>query len=163
MVRRSACLIFLVCAWIALGGERTDAAPTSEKAKTMTEALATGTFDVKLMPAGAPDSPIGGMSIAKTFHGDLDGTSAGQMLAVRTPVAGSAGYVAMERVTATLAGRHGTFALQHSGTMDKGAQSLSVTVVPDSGTEGFAGLTGSMEIKIEGGQHFYTFHYMLPQ
>ena len=129
----------------------------------MADVQATGTFDVKLTPVGPPDAPIGGMAIAKTFHGDLDGTSTGQMLAVRTPVKGSAGYVAMERVTATLAGRHGTFALQHSGSMDKGAQSLSVTVVPDSGTEGLSGLTGSMEIKIESGQHFYIFRYSLPQ
>jgi hypothetical protein len=84
------------------------------------------------------------------------------MLAIRTPVEGSAGYVAMERVTATLAGHKGSFALQHSGSMDKGAQFLSVTVVPDSGTDGFVGLTGSMDIKIEGGNHLYTFRYSLP-
>ncbi len=98
----------------------------------MERATATGTFE-ELTPVGAPDAPIGAMTIAKTFHGDIDGSSAGQMLAVRTAVDGSAGYVAMERVTATVAGRGGTFALQHSGTMDKGAPSLSVTVVPDSG------------------------------
>jgi len=102
------------------------------------------------------------MAIAKTFHGDLEGSSTGQMLAVRTAVADSAGYVAMERVTGTLGGHTGTFALQHSGSMNKGAQSLSVTVVPDSGTAGLAGLTGAMDIKIEGGNHFYTFRYSLP-
>lgn len=128
----------------------------------MTDIVATGSFDVKLTPASAPDAPIGAMAIAKTFHGDLEGSSAGQMLAVRTAVADSAGYVAMERVTGTLGGHTGTFALQHSGSMNKGAQSLSVTVVPDSGTAGLAGLTGAMDIKIEGGNHFYTFRYSLP-
>ncbi len=117
---------------------------------------------MKLTPVSAPDAPVGAMAISKTFHGDLDGTSMGQMLAIRTPVEGSAGYVAMERVTAALAGHEGSFALQHSGSMDKGAQSLLVTVVPDSGTGGFAGLAGSMDIKIEGGRHFYTFRYSLP-
>ncbi len=137
------------------------AAVSPARNKPMNESMATGSFDVTLTPAGTPDAPIGMMTIAKTFHGDLAGTSAGQMLAVRTGVEGSAGYVAMERVTATLAGHTGSFALQHSGTMDKGAQSLSVTVVPDSGTEALAGLTGSMDIRIEGGKHHYSFRYSL--
>lgn len=128
----------------------------------MTEQSASGTFDVKLTPVEASGSPIGAMLIDKTFHGDLEGKSLGQMLAVRTAVSGSAGYVAMERVDGTLDGRRGTFALQHSGTMDKGAQSLSVTVVPDSGTADLAGLTGTMNIAIEGGRHEYTFRYSLP-
>lgn len=127
------------------------------------EHSATGTFDVKLVPLTAPDAPVGAMSIAKTFHGDLEATSAGQMLAVRTPVDGSAGYVAMERVTGTLGGRHGSFALQHSGTMTRGAPSLEVTVVPDSGTDGLAGLTGRLSIDISGGQHHYTLRYALPE
>lgn len=85
------------------------------------------------------------------------------MLAVRAPVHGSAGYVAMERVTGTLGGRRGAFSLQHSGTMARGVQSLSVTVVPDSGTEGLAGLAGEMEISIDGGKHEYKFRYTLPE
>lgn len=133
------------------------------RTKIVADAQATGTFDVKLTPVSVPGAPIGAMAITKTFHGDLDGASTGQMLAVRTSVEGSAGYVAMERVEATLAGRHGSFALQHSGSMDKGAQSLSVTVVPDSATGALAGLAGSMDIRIEGGQHFYTFRYALPR
>lgn len=126
-------------------------------------ATAAGTFDVKLTPLGAPDAPVGAMAIAKTFHGDLDATSAGQMLAVRTAVDGSAGHVAMERVTGTLAGRHGSFALQHSGTMDRGKPTLSVTVVPDSGTDGLAGITGRMSIDPSGGRHRYTLRYALPE
>ena len=128
----------------------------------MTEQSASGTFEVKITPVEGGDNPIGVMVIDKTFHGDLEGKSAGQMLAVRTAVPGSAGYVAMERVEGRLAGRTGSFALQHSGTMDKGAQSLSVTVVPDSGTGDLAGLTGTMNIVIDGGRHDYTFRYSLP-
>lgn len=126
------------------------------------EHVATGEFEVQLTPTGAPDAPVGAMMIAKTFHGALSGTSSGQMLAMRTPVEGSAGYVAMERVTGTLDGKSGTFALQHSGTMDKGAQSLSVTVVPDSATGDLEGLSGAMDIKVEDGKHFYTLRYTLP-
>lgn len=128
----------------------------------MAETIATGTFEVMLTPVSGAEAPVGAMTISKTFHGDLEGESAGQMLAVMTTIEGSAGYVAMERVTGTLAGHRGSFAFQHSGSMNKGAQSLSVTVVPDSGTDGLAGLTGSMAIKIEGGKHFYTFRYSLP-
>jgi hypothetical protein len=156
-------ILLLLCSpGIAMIGAQAEAAQPSTKAAPMTDAVATGSFEVKLTPVGAPEGGIGGMAIAKTFHGDLAGSSTGQMLAVRTAVEGSAGYVAMERVTGTLGGRTGSFALQHSGTMSKGAQSLSVTVVPDSGTEGLAGLTGAMDIRIDGGGHFYTLRYSLP-
>ncbi len=120
---------------------------------------AQGTFDVKLLPQ--PDEGIGRMLIDKRFHGDLEATSKGQMLAFRTPTQGSAGYVAMELVDGTLAGRRGTFVLQHSGTMDRGASSLALTVVPDSATGDLAGLSGSMQIAIENGQHSYVFDYAL--
>lgn len=126
---------------------------------------ASGTFEVKLVPQ-APDNHVGDpsvgrMSIDKQFHGDLEATSKGQMLSVLTEVKGSAGYVAMERVTGTLHGHSGTFALQHSGTMALGVQALTVTVVPDSGTGELVGLTGTMTIDIEEGKHFYGFEYML--
>lgn len=126
------------------------------------ESEATGTFDVKLTPTGGGEGPIGSMSIDKTFHGDLQGTSIGQMLAFRSGVEGSAGYVAMERVTATLGGRQGAFTLQHSGLLDRGASSLTVVVVPDSATEGLTGLTGTMNIVVTPGRHDYRFRYTLP-
>jgi hypothetical protein len=101
------------------------------------------------------------MSIDKQFHGELEGTSKGQMLAVSSDVKGSAGYVAMERVNGTLQGRRGSFALQHSGTMTRGAPQLSVSVVPDSGTDQLEGLSGKMTINIVDGKHFYEFDYTL--
>lgn len=125
---------------------------------------ATGTFEVKLKPMPADDeSTVGRMSIDKTFHGDLDGSSLGQMLAAGTAVKGSAGYVAIERVTGTLGGRDGTFFLQHTGTMNRGEPSLSITVVPDSGTGGFEGLRGTMVIHVADGAHSYQFDYTLPE
>ena len=122
---------------------------------------ATGTFEVKLVPAATEAGPIGTMSLDKTFHGDLQGTSLGLMLAYRSPIDGSAGYVALERVTASLAGRQGTFTLQHSGLMDRGAQSLTIVVVPDSATDGLTGLTGTMNITVTPGRHDYEFSYTL--
>jgi hypothetical protein len=122
---------------------------------------ATGTFEVKLLPEGDPAQVPGRMSIDKQFHGDLEGTSQGTMLAVRTAVKGSAGYVAMELVSGTLAGRAGTFVLQHSGTMTRGTPELTVSVVPDSGTGDLAGLAGRMTINIEGGRHSYDFEYTM--
>ncbi|HVQ32516.1 MAG TPA: DUF3224 domain-containing protein [Lysobacter sp.] len=97
----------------------------------------------------------------KTFEGPLSGTSVVQMLAVGSPETGSAGYVAIERVKATLDGRSGTFFCQHFGVMDRGEASLTLAVVPDSGTDGLEGLSGRMAIDIRDGQHFYTFDYML--
>lgn len=122
---------------------------------------ARGTFEVKLLPIGGNDGPIGVMSIDKVFHGDLQGSSVGQMLAFRSPVQGSAGYVAMERVTATLAGRQGAFTLQHNGLMTRGTPELNV-VVPDSGSEGLLGLSGILEITISDGRHDYRLEYALP-
>lgn len=101
------------------------------------------------------------MSIDKQFRGDLEATSKGEMLAASTDVQGSAGYVAMERVTGTLHGRSGAFTLQHSGTMTRDAQQLTVTVVPDSGTGELVGLAGTMTIDIVDGKHLYVFDYTL--
>ena len=83
------------------------------------------------------------------------------MLGAMTAVTGSAGYVAIERVEGTLGGRRGSFMLQHSGAMTRGAPTLTVTVVPDSGTEQLAGLSGQMAIIIEGKTHKYEFEYRI--
>jgi len=122
-----------------------------------------GTFEVKLSPqsSGEKDAAIGRMLIDKIFHGAIEGTSKGEMLAAMTSVKGSAGYVAIEKVSGTLDGRRGTFVLQHSGSMNRGAQQLSVTVVPDSGTEELAGLSGQLTIQIDGKEHRYEFDYSL--
>jgi hypothetical protein len=123
---------------------------------------ATGTFEVTLVPQPVDGSPIGRMTLDKQFHGDLEATSKGQMLAFSTDVKGSAGYVAMEQVNGKLHGSTGTFVLQHGGTMTRGAPELSVTVVPDSGTGELQGLTGKMNIIIADGKHSYEFDYTLP-
>jgi hypothetical protein len=124
---------------------------------------ATGPFDVKMTPQPGATDAVGRFSLDKTYYGDLEGTAAGEMIAVRTAENGSAGYVALEKVTGTLAGRTGSFALQHWGLMDRGTPELKIVVVPDSGTDGLAGLTGTMTIDVQpGGKHFYTFTYSLP-
>lgn len=130
----------------------------------MTTVHAAGSFEVKLLPQplADADSGLGRLSIDKVFSGDLQGTSKGEMLSALTAVKGSAGYVAIERVTGTLQGRSGSFVLQHLGTMTRGAPTLTVLVVPDSGTDGLAGIAGSLSINITDGQHFYTFDYTLP-
>ncbi|HJQ31988.1 MAG TPA: DUF3224 domain-containing protein [Pyrinomonadaceae bacterium] len=125
---------------------------------------ASGTFEVKLSPQVDGEEGgacVGRMLIDKRFAGDLEATSKGQMLAVRTSTEGSAGYVAMELVTGKLAGRKGSFVLQHTGTMERGAQRLSIEVVPDSGTGELEGLAGRMEIDFSGGGHSYSFDYTL--
>lgn len=121
-----------------------------------------GEFDVKMLPqAQEGASGPARMLLDKRYRGQLEAASQGQMLAFGTAVQGSAGYVALEQVTGLLAGRRGSFALQHSGTMDRGAPSLSVTVVPDSGTGELTGLSGRMGIRIEGGKHYYDFEFQL--
>jgi hypothetical protein len=127
---------------------------------------ATGTFEVKLAPQKA-DNPqaeaagLGRMSLDKQFHGDLEATGQGEMLSVLDREKGSGGYVAMERVNGKLQGREGSFVLQHNATMNRGAAKMDILVVPDTGTGQLAGISGSMTIRIEGGQHFYDFEYSL--
>jgi len=119
-----------------------------------------GTFDVKLAPQ-SDEVPLGRMTIDKQFHGDLEAMSKGQMLSIMSEVKGSAGYVAMERVTGKLDGQEGSFALQHSATMTRGVPELNIIVVPDSGTGAMKGITGRMTIDIVDKQHFYAFEYEL--
>ena len=102
---------------------------------------------------------LGRIGIDKVFAGDLVATSRVEMLSARSPVQGSAGYVAIERVEGTLHGRAGSFVLQHSGTMNRGKPELSVTVVPDTATGELVGLTGELRIDIVDGRHLYSFEY----
>jgi Protein of unknown function (DUF3224) len=130
---------------------------------------AAGPFDVKVVPQ-KPDTQIaraanlGRLTIDKRFHGDLEGISKGEMLATQTDVPGSAGYVALERVTGTLKGRAGSFVLQHSATMTRGTPVSSITVVPDSGTGELRGLSGKMTITVASdGGHSYQFDFRIDE
>ena len=141
-------------------------APKASLGEGRVMSRATGTFEVKLAPQSADGyadgTTMGRLTLDKQFRGDLEGTSKGQMLTAITSVTGSAGYVALELVRGTIAGRGGSFILQHSGTMSRGAQALTLTVVPDSGTDGLVGLTGTMAIIIANGSHAYEFDYSVP-
>jgi hypothetical protein len=127
---------------------------------------ATGSFEVNVQPLSnaevSDDVMLGRFLLTKKFSGDLVADARGQMLSASTGTAGSAGYVAIDQVTGTLEGRAGSFVLQHSGTMNRGAPVLSVTVVPDSGTGGLSGLSGALRINIVDKKHFYEFDYSLP-
>lgn len=127
---------------------------------------AAGTFDVTITPQAsdlAPEGPnLGRMSIDKQYHGDLDAAAKGEMItAAGIAVKESAAYSAVERVSGSLGGKKGGFALQHTGIMTRGTPSLTITVVPDSGTGELTGLTGKMDIIIDGRQHSYVFDYEL--
>ena len=124
---------------------------------------ASGTFEVKMSPQEA-DMSVGRMTIDKQFQGDLVGASTGQMLmASSESVKNSAGYVAIEKVTGTLNGRRGSFYLQHNGVMTRGVGELTITVIPDSGTDQLVGLRGKMNIIIADGKHSYEFEYTIAE
>jgi hypothetical protein len=129
----------------------------------MSERLhARGPFEVKLTPQETQDTMWGHLLFKKQLHGDLEGTSEGEMFTSGTAVEGSAGYVARERITGVLHGRNGSFAVLHLGTMQRGSFNLRIEIVPDSGTDELAGMAGSMKIVIEpGGKHFYEIAYAL--
>ncbi|WP_297896157.1 DUF3224 domain-containing protein [Shewanella sp.] len=123
-----------------------------------------GKFDVKLTPSNAYATGVNGvalgrMTLDKTFYGELEARSQGEMLSAMTAVKGSAGYVAIEQVVGSLCGRQGSFVLQHFGIMTDGQHRLILEVVPHSGAGELQGLTGTMAINIENGQHFYEFQF----
>ncbi|MEI6668454.1 MAG: DUF3224 domain-containing protein [Acidobacteriota bacterium] len=157
---------FVVGVCLTIGGGVVGRSQTDQTTEAVMKTRASGSFEVNLAPlpldAKAADAALGRMSIDKVFLGDLEATSKGEMLTAITGVKGSAGYVAIERVGGKLNGRSGTFVLQHTGTMTRGEQQLSVMVVPDSGTDQLTGLVGRMTIKIEGTKHLYDFEYTLP-
>lgn len=162
------CLLLAVACAVPFHAQPNSAgAAQDSKEKPVTTHHATGAFEVKATPAtpagGAADSSISELSLDKQFHGALEATSKGTMLAAGNPAKGAGGYVAMEKVTGTLDGRKGSFVLQHSGTMKGGMAELTVTVVPGSGTDDLAGIDGKMTIQIAGGKHSYDFEYTLPQ
>jgi hypothetical protein len=158
--------IYLFLGFGSLGNAETKPPIPSPSQKEAVMTHASGTFEVKLSPQAMDDktdASLGRMSLDKQFHGDLDATSKGEMLSAGPNVKGSGGYVAIERVGGMLHGRKGSFVLQHSGTMTRGAQRLSISVVPDSGTGQLTGLTGEMNINIVDGKHFYDFEYALAE
>ena len=152
---------FAVVAVVASG---VAGAEEGEKGKPMSEAR--GSFEVKVTPAAdekfSDGTSLGRYTLAKEIHGDIEGTSRGEMLAGGTSIEGSGGYVAMERIEGALHGRRGSFLLQHVGTMTKaGGYEMRITVVPDSGTGDLVGLSGSFEILFVGKRHDYRFVYSL--
>jgi hypothetical protein len=163
VLRRSETLIAL---WLLIAFVSWSTLPLSALQKGPAMNHATGTFEVKLVPQTDDkngDPALGRMTIDKQLHGDLEGTSKGQMLTGMTEVKGSAGYVAIEKVTGTLKGHTGTFILQHTATMNRGVPQLIITVVPDSGTGQLAGIAGNFKVIIADGKHSYEFDYTLPE
>ena len=128
---------------------------------------AEGPFEVKMNPlpadGGSEAVALGRMALDKRYRGDLEATSVGQMLALHGDENGSAGYVAIERISGSLQGRSGSFAAQHFGLMDRGGKTLRIDIIPDSGRGELVGIRGHMDIRIEsGGAHFYVIDYTLP-
>ncbi|MEO8360686.1 MAG: DUF3224 domain-containing protein [Vicinamibacteria bacterium] len=142
-------------------------APAVQKGTVMT-AQANGTFDVKVKPLPEDEKvagvKVGRLSIDKEWKGDMVGTSKGEMMTTGGEVKGSAGYVAVEIMDVTLAGRKGTFTLMHHATMKGDADfKMLIVVVPDSGTGDLKGISGALTIIIEGKNHSYKFDYTLPE
>ena len=165
--RTESALIVVFSALLICGRGSADSSERSvneaSQKETRMSKHATGTFEVKLTPQDDKSAEgLGRMTIAKQVHGDFEGTSTGQMLTSMTKTQGSAAYVAIERMTGKLHGRTGSFDLHHLGIMNRGAQQLTITVVPDSGTDQLIGITGTMTIKIADGKHSYEFDYNLP-
>ena len=138
--------------------------PVSAQKETPVKHHAHGEFTVKIAPlTPAPAEGLGRFSIDKEIHGDLEATTKGEMFSGGDYKQGAAGYVAIELVTGTLAGKHGSFALQQMATMDASGQKIQVVVVPGSGTGELKGIAGTFTITIADGKHSYDLEYTLPE
>lgn len=165
LFRKSKITTIQIVALVSLGlGVSVRGQSSSNQKEGFVVGHAKGTFDVKITPQedAALDKTFSRMSIDKQIHGDLEATSKGLMLATGGPKEGAGGYVALERVTGTLGGRTGSFTLQHNATMQNGKGDLNIVVVPGSGTEQLAGLSGKFNIEIKDGKHYYDLEYTLP-
>ncbi len=121
-----------------------------------------GSFEIQMTPA-EDEIDVGRMFMNKTYTGSLSGTAKGQMLSLRTEVTGSAAYVALEHFAGELEGKKGSFSLIHKGLMKQGKSGLEVSIVADSGKDELKGISGSLDIIIEDGKHFYVLEYQLPE
>ncbi len=163
-----AALVLLIVAviWLRVPAQVNAQQPVpAAKEDSVTSHQAKGPFDVKIVPfkSDGIDAAFSAMTLDKQFHGALEATSKGTMLAFGSPAKGSGGYVAIELVDGALDGRKGTFVLQHNATMDHGTAAMNIIVVPGSGTGELTGITGKLSIDIAaGGKHSYTFDYTLP-
>ncbi|MFD2469959.1 DUF3224 domain-containing protein [Amycolatopsis silviterrae] len=95
--------------------------------------------------------------IEKTFTGAVEGTSRVEMLTASNET--SRAYVAFERFVGSVDGRKGSFVLRHTA----GDEGLSLVLLPGSGTDGLAGISGTADVAVdEAGKHTFTLVYELP-
>lgn len=151
---------------LALAVSLTTAVIAAPPAQEKTMRLAKGEFDVQVTPreldGAAPDETLSRFALTKQLRGDLVATGAGQMLAAGGPQSGAGAYVAIERLTGTLDGKTGSFALQHRGTMDATGMEMVITIVPESGTGDLKGIRGTFRILFDGPKHLYELEYEVP-
>ena len=153
MLRLSYAVVFLALSPLLVAQQKNTSMTTHAR----------GSFTIDMQQlTPAPADGVSRFSINKQIHGDLEGTSKGEMFSAGDPKQGVAGYVAMEVVTGTLFGKRGSFALQHMATMDQNGQKISVVIVPGSGTGELKGISGAFTIQIANGQHSYDLEYTLP-
>lgn len=165
-------VVLTICLVLSVTGlleaQSASQSPAPDKSEAMVTKHAKGTFQVKVIPQAADEQAqaagIARMSLDKQWHGDLEGTSKGEMLSSGSGAKGSSGaYVALEQFTGTLGGRSGSFVFQQIGTMTRGVPKLTIAVVPDSGTGQLAGISGTLTLVIADGKHSYDFEYALPE
>lgn len=135
----------------------------------MTRAVAS--FTVTGWDQGEPEADPAGptrshATVRKQFEGDLAAESEARLLMCQADTAditAGAGYVASEVVRGALRGRDGSFVMQHWGLSADGRERTGGHIVPGSGTGELTGLTGSVEISVDGdGGHTLTIDYELP-
>ena len=89
-----------------------------------------------------PDLPkLTRAAVTRTFTGDIAGDAHLEYLMMYRSD-GSATFIGLERIVGHVAGKAGSFVLQHTGTFENGVAKGSYFVIPGSGTGELRGLRG---------------------
>ena len=91
-----------------------------------------------------PGAKLTHAAVTKAYQGDIEGESTSHSLTTYD-AQGSAHYVGLEQVMGKIGARAGSFVLQVTGSYDavSGLARAEWSVLPGSGTEALAGLTGT--------------------
>lgn len=101
--------------------------------------------DESPMSGAANEATVSRGTRRRRFDGEISGEGTADILIAR----GSddrLGYVATERFVGSVAGKSGTFLLQHGAAMDRGVVTPFGYIVPGTGTGELMGIRGEVQI-----------------
>lgn len=108
---------------------------------------------------GKPAQEVSGAKFTRAqvtyaYQGDIEGEGVVQYL-MMYGADGTGTYIGLEQITGSIAGRPGSFVLQHNGTFDQNGVKGTVSTVPGSGTGDLHNFHSQGSLDIAGHQEHY--------